>query len=59
MAGISETSGSLSGRRVLITGAAGFGLRGVSEVLRFDLRQHGIAVTLVCPGGGHPADGDR
>jgi NAD(P)-dependent dehydrogenase (short-subunit alcohol dehydrogenase family) len=30
--------------------AAKFGLRGVSEVLRFDLRRHGIAVTLVCPG---------
>lgn len=31
--------------------AAKFGLRGVSEVLRFDLRRHGIDVTLVCPGG--------
>ncbi len=30
--------------------AAKFGLRGVSEVLRFDLRRHGIRVTLVCPG---------
>lgn len=30
--------------------AAKFGLRGVSEVLRFDLEQHGIAVSLVCPG---------
>lgn len=30
--------------------AAKFGLRGVSEVLRFDLERHGIAVTLVCPG---------
>jgi NAD(P)-dependent dehydrogenase (short-subunit alcohol dehydrogenase family) len=30
--------------------AAKFGLRGVSEVLRFDLRRHGIGVTLVCPG---------
>jgi NAD(P)-dependent dehydrogenase (short-subunit alcohol dehydrogenase family) len=30
--------------------AAKFGLRGVSEVLRFDLRRHGIAVHLVCPG---------
>ena len=27
-----------------------FGLRGVSEVLRFDLRRHGIGVSLVCPG---------
>jgi NAD(P)-dependent dehydrogenase (short-subunit alcohol dehydrogenase family) len=31
--------------------AAKFGLRGVSEVLRFDLREHGIGVSLVCPGG--------
>jgi len=31
--------------------AAKFGLRGVSEVLRFDLRRHKIGVTLVCPGG--------
>ncbi len=31
--------------------AAKFGLRGVSEVLRFDLRRQGIGVTLVCPGG--------
>ncbi|MBJ7331673.1 MAG: SDR family oxidoreductase [Solirubrobacteraceae bacterium] len=31
--------------------AAKFGLRGVSEVLRFDLRRHGIGVSLVCPGG--------
>jgi NAD(P)-dependent dehydrogenase (short-subunit alcohol dehydrogenase family) len=30
--------------------AAKFGLRGVSEVLRFDLRRHAIGVTLVCPG---------
>ncbi len=30
--------------------AAKFGLRGVSEVLRFDLHQHDIGVTLVCPG---------
>ncbi|WP_084959236.1 SDR family oxidoreductase [Thermoactinospora rubra] len=30
--------------------AAKYGLRGVSEVLRFDLRRHGIRVTLVCPG---------
>lgn len=30
--------------------AAKFGLRGVSEVLRFDLAQHHIDVTLVCPG---------
>jgi NAD(P)-dependent dehydrogenase (short-subunit alcohol dehydrogenase family) len=30
--------------------ASKFGLRGVSEVLRFDLRQHRIAVSLVCPG---------
>src|SRR5262249_35193278 len=31
--------------------AAKFGLRGVSEVLRFDLDRHNIGVTLVCPGG--------
>lgn len=31
--------------------AAKFGLRGVSEVLRFDLARDRIAVTLVCPGG--------
>src|SRR5436309_1040876 len=31
--------------------ASKFGLRGVSEVLRFDLRQHKIGVSLVCPGG--------
>lgn len=30
--------------------AAKFGLRGVSEVLRFDLEPHGIHVCLVCPG---------
>ncbi len=31
--------------------ASKFGLRGVSEVLRFDLRRHRIDVSLVCPGG--------
>jgi NAD(P)-dependent dehydrogenase (short-subunit alcohol dehydrogenase family) len=31
--------------------ASKFGLRGVSEVLRFDLRRQGIGVSLVCPGG--------
>ncbi len=31
--------------------ATKFGLRGVSEVLRFDLARHGIGVSLVCPGG--------
>lgn len=30
--------------------ASKFGLRGISEVLRFDLRRHRIGVTLVCPG---------
>jgi NAD(P)-dependent dehydrogenase (short-subunit alcohol dehydrogenase family) len=30
--------------------ASKFGLRGVSEVLRFDLSEHGIGVSLVCPG---------
>lgn len=31
--------------------AAKFGLRGISEVLRFDLARHRIGVSLVCPGG--------
>jgi NAD(P)-dependent dehydrogenase (short-subunit alcohol dehydrogenase family) len=31
--------------------ATKFGIRGVSEVLRFDLRRHRIGVTVVCPGG--------
>lgn len=31
--------------------ASKFGVRGISEVLRFDLARHRIAVTLVCPGG--------
>ena len=39
------------------TAPAKFGLRGVSEVLRFDLRRHGIGVSLVCPGGGADAAG--
>jgi len=30
--------------------ASKFGLRGVSEVLRFDLARQGIGVSLVCPG---------
>lgn len=30
--------------------AAKFGLRGVSEVLRFDLEPYDVGVTLVCPG---------
>ncbi|MBA4151987.1 MAG: short chain dehydrogenase [Acinetobacter sp.] len=30
--------------------ASKFGLRGISEVLRFDLKQYGIGVSLVCPG---------
>jgi NAD(P)-dependent dehydrogenase (short-subunit alcohol dehydrogenase family) len=33
--------------------ATKFGLRGVSEVLRFDLRRHDIGVSLVCPGAVH------
>ena len=33
--------------------ASKFGLRGVSEVLRFDLGRHGIGVSLVCPGAVH------
>ena len=40
--------------------ASKFGLRGVSEVLRFDLARHGIGVSLVCPGAVHTAaDRDR
>ncbi len=31
--------------------ATKFGLRGLSEVLRFDLRRYDIGVQLVCPGG--------
>jgi NAD(P)-dependent dehydrogenase (short-subunit alcohol dehydrogenase family) len=31
--------------------ASKFGVRGLSEVLRFDLREHRIGVSLVCPGG--------
>lgn len=31
--------------------ASKFGVRGLSEVLRFDLRQHRIGVSVVCPGG--------
>ncbi|GAA5158717.1 SDR family oxidoreductase [Pseudonocardia eucalypti] len=31
--------------------ASKFGLRGISEVLRFDLAEHRIGVSLVCPGG--------
>lgn len=30
--------------------ASKYGLRGLSDVLRFDLRRHGIGVSLVCPG---------
>ena len=30
--------------------AAKFGVRGISEVLRFDLKRHDIGVSLVCPG---------
>lgn len=30
--------------------ASKFGVRGISEVLRFDLREHNIRVSLVCPG---------
>ena len=31
--------------------ASKFGIRGVSEVLRMDLRRHNIGVSVVCPGG--------
>ena len=65
--GLEETAAAIraAGGRVSYTRAAGllglpwhapysaakFGLRGVSEVLRFDLRPHRIGVSLVCPGG--------
>ncbi|MFD6161111.1 SDR family oxidoreductase [Nocardia sp. NPDC060256] len=39
--------------------AAKFGLRGVSEVLRFDLRQHRVGVSLVCPGAMATPMADR
>ena len=56
--------GRKGGRLVNISSAAGlivlpwhaaysaskFGLRGLSEVLRYDLRRHRIGVTVVCPG---------
>jgi NAD(P)-dependent dehydrogenase (short-subunit alcohol dehydrogenase family) len=57
-------SARLGGHLVNVSSAAGlfglplhvaysatkFGLRGISEVLRFDLRRHDIGVSLVCPG---------
>lgn len=30
--------------------ASKFGLRGISEVLRYDLRRYGIGVSVICPG---------
>jgi NAD(P)-dependent dehydrogenase (short-subunit alcohol dehydrogenase family) len=30
--------------------ASKFGVRGMSEVLRFDLRRHGIGISVICPG---------
>ena len=56
--------GRKGGRLVNVSSAAGlivlpwhaaysaskFGLRGLSEVLRYDLRRHRIGVTVVCPG---------
>ena len=53
-AGTSSTSprrpGSSGCRGTRAYSASKFGLRGISEVLRFDLRRHGIGVSLVCPG---------
>jgi NAD(P)-dependent dehydrogenase (short-subunit alcohol dehydrogenase family) len=48
---VSSAAGLLGLPRHAAYSASKFGLRGVSEVLRFDLKQHGIGVSLVCPGG--------
>lgn len=47
---VSSAAGIIGLPRHAAYSAAKFGLRGVSEVLRFDLRRHGIGVSLVCPG---------
>ncbi|MEU6736324.1 SDR family oxidoreductase [Streptomyces physcomitrii] len=47
---VSSAAGLLGLPRHAAYSAGKFGLRGVSEVLRFDLRKHGIGVSLVCPG---------
>ena len=45
-----RSRGSSACPGTLPTAPAKFGLRGVSEVLRFDLRKNRIGVSLVCPG---------
>ena len=47
---VSSAAGIIGMPRHAAYSAGKFGLRGVSEVLRFDLRRHGIGVSLVCPG---------
>lgn len=47
---VSSAAGIIGLPRHAAYSAGKFGLRGVSEVLRFDLRRHGIGVSLVCPG---------
>jgi NAD(P)-dependent dehydrogenase (short-subunit alcohol dehydrogenase family) len=47
---VSSAAGLLGLPRHAAYSAAKFGLRGVSEVLRFDLHRHHIGVSLVCPG---------
>lgn len=47
---VSSAAGIIGMPRHAAYSASKFGLRGVSEVLRFDLERHGIGVSLVCPG---------
>ena len=47
---VSSAAGLFGLPRHAAYSASKFGLRGVSEVLRFDLRRHRIGVSLVCPG---------
>lgn len=48
---VSSAAGIIGMPRHAAYSASKFGLRGVSEVLRFDLARYGIGVSLVCPGG--------
>lgn len=47
---VSSAAGIIGMPRHAAYSASKFGIRGVSEVLRFDLVRHGIGVSLVCPG---------